>query len=98
MASLDTVSLAILLGSLLVLAGILSSLIALRFGVVPAIIVTVLAGTLIFTIQGAVIGTIGANPIIVTIGAGAIQEGVRSSSRPRSPSDLIFISLRCGRR
>ena len=32
MASLDTVSIAILLGSLLVLAGILSSLIALRFG------------------------------------------------------------------
>ena len=32
MASLDSVSLAILLGSLLVLTGILSSLIALRFG------------------------------------------------------------------
>jgi len=71
---------------------------ALRFRVVPAIMVTLLAGTLIFTIQGAVIGTIGANPIIVTIGAGAILEGVRSSSRPRSPSDLIFLSLRCGRR
>ena len=32
MASLDFVSIAILLGSLLVLAGILSSLVALRFG------------------------------------------------------------------
>ena len=32
MASLDTISLSILLGSLLVLAGIMSSLVALRFG------------------------------------------------------------------
>jgi cell volume regulation protein A len=43
MASLDTVSLAILLGSLLVLAGILSSLIALRFGA-PLLLVFILVG------------------------------------------------------
>ncbi|MFZ0095902.1 MAG: potassium/proton antiporter [Pseudolabrys sp.] len=43
MASLDTVSLAILLGSLLVLAGILSSLIALRFGA-PLLLVFLLVG------------------------------------------------------
>jgi ribose/xylose/arabinose/galactoside ABC-type transport system permease subunit len=59
---------------------------ALNCGVVPAIIVTLLAGTLIFTIQGAVIGTIGANPIIVTIGAGAIQEGVIGWF---SPGDIV---------
>jgi cell volume regulation protein A len=45
MASLDTVSLAILLGSLLVLAGILSSLIALRFGA-PLLLVFLLFGML----------------------------------------------------
>ena len=45
MASLDTVSLAILLGSLLVLAGILSSLIALRFGA-PLLLVFLLVGML----------------------------------------------------
>ena len=33
MASLDSVSIAILLGAMLVMAGILSSLLALRFGV-----------------------------------------------------------------
>ncbi len=29
-----------------------------------------------FAVQGALVGLIGANPIIVTIGAGAIQEGI----------------------
>src|SRR5512139_2266188 len=45
MASLDTVSIAILLGSLLVLAGILSSLLALRFGA-PLLLVFLLLGVL----------------------------------------------------
>ncbi len=45
MASLDTVSIAVLLGSLLVLAGILSSLIALRFGA-PLLLVFLLVGML----------------------------------------------------
>jgi cell volume regulation protein A len=45
MTLLDTISLAILLGSLLVLAGILSSLIALRFGA-PLLLVFVLVGML----------------------------------------------------
>jgi cell volume regulation protein A len=45
MASLDIVSIAILLGSLLVLAGILSSLVALRFGA-PLLLVFLLLGML----------------------------------------------------
>ena len=45
MGALDTVSIAILLGSLLVLAGILSSLIALRFGA-PLLLVFLLVGML----------------------------------------------------
>ena len=45
MASLDTVSLGILLGALLVLAGILSSLIALRFGA-PLLLVFLIVGML----------------------------------------------------
>jgi ribose/xylose/arabinose/galactoside ABC-type transport system permease subunit len=48
----------------------------LHYGVVPAIALTLLAGTAVFAVQGALVGSIGANPIIVTIGAGAIQEGV----------------------
>ena len=45
MASLDTISIAILFGSLLVLAGILSSLIALRFGA-PLLLVFLVVGML----------------------------------------------------
>jgi cell volume regulation protein A len=45
MAALDTVSIAILLGSLLILAGILSSLLALRFGA-PLLLVFLLIGML----------------------------------------------------
>ncbi len=45
MASLDTVSIAILLGSLLIMAGILSSLVALRFGA-PLLLVFLLVGML----------------------------------------------------
>jgi len=45
MAALDTISIAILLGSLLVLAGILSSLIALRFGA-PLLLVFLILGML----------------------------------------------------
>ncbi len=48
----------------------------LHYGVAPAIVLTLLAGTAIFAIHGALVGLIGANPIIVTIGAGAIQEGI----------------------
>src|SRR4030088_3390696 len=45
MASLDTVSLGILFGALLVLAGILSSLVALRFGA-PLLLVFLIVGML----------------------------------------------------
>src|SRR5450631_3407907 len=45
MAALDAVSLTILLGALLVLAGILSSLVALRFGA-PLLLVFLLVGML----------------------------------------------------
>ena len=45
MASLDTISIGILLGSLLVLAGILSSLVAMRFGA-PLLLVFLVVGML----------------------------------------------------
>ena len=43
MASLDSVSIAILLGAVLVMAGILSSLLALRFGAGPLVVAFVVA-------------------------------------------------------
>src|SRR4029078_13309698 len=66
MGSLDDVSLVILLGSLLVLAGILSSLIALRFGA-PLLLVFLFVGVLsgesprrvCFLLVGVVAGEIG---------------------------------------
>jgi cell volume regulation protein A len=45
MASLDTVSIGILLGALLLLAGILSSLVAMRFGA-PLLLVFLILGML----------------------------------------------------
>jgi ribose/xylose/arabinose/galactoside ABC-type transport system permease subunit len=48
----------------------------LNYGLVAAIVVTLAAGTLIFVVQGAFVGSIGANPIIITIGAASIQEGI----------------------
>lgn len=48
----------------------------LRFGLGLAIVLSVLLGLLIGAAQGAIIGAWGANAIIVTIGAGLLQEGV----------------------
>jgi ribose/xylose/arabinose/galactoside ABC-type transport system permease subunit len=59
---------------------------ALRYGIATAIIITLLAGAFIFATQGAIVGSIGANPIIVTIGAGAIQEAVIGWL---SPGDIV---------
>lgn len=53
----------------------MSFLSALRFGLGPAIVLTLAFGVVIVALQGVVIGALGANPIIVTIGAGGLQEG-----------------------
>jgi ribose/xylose/arabinose/galactoside ABC-type transport system permease subunit len=50
-------------------------LFALQAGIVVAIVVTLAFGAAIGAVQGLLIGSIGANAIIVTIGAGALQEG-----------------------
>jgi ribose/xylose/arabinose/galactoside ABC-type transport system permease subunit len=55
--------------------GAMLFLYALEFGVVAAILMTFLLGVVVCALQGAMVGAWGANPIIVTIGAGAIQEG-----------------------
>jgi ribose/xylose/arabinose/galactoside ABC-type transport system permease subunit len=49
---------------------------AVKWGVPTAMLITVVVGAVVFALQGAIVGSIGANPIIVTIGAGALQEGV----------------------
>jgi ribose/xylose/arabinose/galactoside ABC-type transport system permease subunit len=49
---------------------------ALRFGLVGAVIIAVVFGAVVIGLQGLLIGFTGANPIIVTIAAGALQEAV----------------------
>lgn len=63
----------------------------LNSGIVVAIVVTLIVGALIFALQGGVVGGIGANPIIVTIGAGALQEGIttwRNAGNISPPGDV----------
>ena len=45
-------------------------------GIVVAIVVTILMGVVIGALQGLLVGGIGANPIIVTIGAASLIQGV----------------------
>ncbi|MCL2803342.1 MAG: ABC transporter permease [Micrococcales bacterium] len=54
-------------------------LFALRSGIIVAMIVTLVVGIVVFALQGFIIGGVGANPIIVTIGAAALQEGITTS-------------------
>lgn len=49
---------------------------SLQFGIAFAIIATIALGALIGALQGAMVGGWGANPIVLTIAAGAIQEGI----------------------
>src|SRR5690606_25577798 len=49
---------------------------ALKFGVAPAILMTLVLGLLTGALQGYVIGGFGANPIVLTIAAVAVLEGL----------------------
>jgi ribose transport system permease protein len=49
---------------------------SLHYGIAAAILMTIALGTVIGAVQGAAIGGWGANPIILTIAAGSLQEGV----------------------
>jgi simple sugar transport system permease protein/ribose transport system permease protein len=51
-------------------------LFTLRLGFPVALLAAVALGAAVCGVQGALVGTVGANPIIVTIAAGALQEGV----------------------
>ena|SRR5215212_4514459 len=51
----------------------------LHLGLVVALLITLALGLAICAAQGAVIGAFGANPIIVTIAAGALQQGLTAS-------------------
>ncbi|MGP3534536.1 ABC transporter permease [Microbacterium sp. RD1] len=68
-------------------------------GLVPAIIGTLVLGALIVGVQGYVVGRFGANPIIITIGAGALLEGAAtwisggtSVNPPPGSPDFSFLA------
>jgi ribose transport system permease protein len=56
--------------------GAITFLSTLRYGFALAVVITLLLGVAIVAIQGAIVGIFEANPIIVSIAAGAIQAGV----------------------
>jgi ribose/xylose/arabinose/galactoside ABC-type transport system permease subunit len=59
-----------------VAVGAMMFLFALQFGLVVALGLTLILGIVIGATQGFTVGAWGANPIIVTIAAGAVMEGV----------------------
>ena len=61
---------------------------ALRFNLVTAIVLTLLLGLVIGAVQGFAVGAWGANPIIVTIGAAGLMEGLAVGSRAGRASSL----------
>lgn len=66
---------------------------ALQFGVVAAILSTLVLGGLLGWVQGYLIGAWDANPIIVTIAAGALLEGVSvamTGGQAMSPPDHSY--------
>lgn len=48
----------------------------LQFGLAPAIVLTLLLGLVVGAVQGFAVGAWGANPIIITIGAAGLMEGL----------------------
>lgn len=49
---------------------------SLQVGLIPAIVLTLLLGLVIGAVQGFAVGAWGANPIIITIGAAGLMEGI----------------------
>jgi len=69
---------------------------ALKFGVAPAIAMTIVFGLIIGAIQGYAIGAFGANPIVLTIAVVAVIEGlvvVFSSGGTQTPPDNSYAFL-----
>lgn len=74
-------------------------LFALQTGIVGAIALTLLLGLVVGGLQGLIVGSTGANPIIVTLGAGSLQVGFAtmitggaSIYPPSGDTSFLFLS------
>lgn len=73
-------------------------LFALRWGAPVAIVLSVALGALLCAVQGSIVGALGANPIIVTIAAGALLKGLATllsgGTSVYPPADAGFHALK----
>jgi simple sugar transport system permease protein/ribose transport system permease protein len=76
-----------LIGSLVSLAigatavmGAMIFLVELKLGLVPALAISMAAGAAVTALQGLIIGAWGANPVILTIGAGFLLTGITAKA------------------
>ena len=76
-----------LIGSLVSLAiaatavmGAMVFLVELNLGLVPALAISMAAGAAVTALQGLIIGSWGANPVILTIGAGFLLSGITTKA------------------
>lgn len=76
-----------LIGSLVSLAiaatavmGAMVFLVELNLGLVPALAIAIAAGAAVTALQGLIIGAWGANPVILTIGAGFLLSGITTKA------------------
>jgi simple sugar transport system permease protein/ribose transport system permease protein len=76
-----------LIGSLVSLAiaatavmGAMVFLAELHLGLVPALVISMAAGAVVTALQGLIIGAWGANPVILTIGAGFLLSGITTKA------------------
>lgn len=83
--------------------GAIAFLYGLRFGIAADVVGVLVLGGAICAIQGWVVGGLGANPIIVTIAAGVIQEGLtldlthgNTVYPPRNDSSFLFLTHNVG--
>ena len=52
----------------------------LHLGLVPALAISMAAGAVVTALQGLIIGAWGANPVILTIGAGFLLSGITTKA------------------
>lgn len=71
------------------------------FSIWQTMVISLVFGVVIFALQGIIVGGVGANPIIVTIGAGALMQGITTwriagNITPPAGVDIGFLAKTVG--